>query len=214
MIGGGSTRQSEHRIPPQRQAPLVVRNRMKTLTTLVLQFSILTVWSQTLPVSELFTTAVQSIRQTSQFIYIDSSLPYHRNISHYTVNGQLEGFIDDKQTKTTIILSKAELKELDKQIKSQKAIQWPIDLLTPSIRLAQDSIYSFTKYIRTPNFHQNKVYLWYYHFSQPVTTRNNTIAIFRVASMLNQSAGDDFLFVYEKQNDGWHRILTYWMGAW
>ena len=54
----------------------------------------------------------------------------------------------------------------------------------------------------------------YFLFSQPVFVRNGNVAIFRVAEMFGHSAGNDLLYIYSKEQDGWKQQMFINAGAW
>jgi hypothetical protein len=165
--------------------------------------------------SRLIRDAIYSRRDTPIVYYIDSSITFYHEFSQFAKHGSVEGFEDpDKGMVTDMKFSKAELKYIDKQMNLQRPTRWP-DLMFPkSIRITADSLSQFLSYRTSAEFQKERNVKWYYLFSQPIFVRNNTIAIFRLAEMIHQSAGNDLIFVYLKSGNSWARRMTIWAGSW
>ena len=190
---------------------------MRTVLIIWTFFLSVSVRGQELPIADLFSDAVRSLNDTSGIVYIDSSLKFYQTLSDFADrSGRVFGNIHvGEKTVTSLLFTKAELREADAKMKRLSSIQWPVGLFPSSKRLTQDSIVGFTSYLNTRGFQRGEYqYRHYYHFSQPVVMRARTLIIFRVASMIQQSSGYDFLFFYEKGRSGWRRKLTLRSGAW
>jgi hypothetical protein len=172
---------------------------------------------QDIPVANLFTDAVRSLHDSSEIAYLDSSISFYTQLSRFAdKKSKVTGQVSLREyKKTSIQLTKAELKEADSKMRRMHRIQWPAELFPGSRRLTEDSIAGFISYLYTRDFNQNPPkYRHYYYFSQPVFIRSGSIAIFRVAAMIMYSAGNDYLFIYEKGKNGWEKKMIIVSGAW
>jgi hypothetical protein len=195
----------------------VVRNLMRVTFTIWIFFLSFSAKGQELTFADLFSDAVRSLYDTSGIVYMDSSLTFYQTLSKFADrNGRVFGNINIREKAlTSILFTKPELRAADKKMRQQSSIQWSVGLFSGSMRLVQDSIAWFTRYMSTPEFQRGeRIYRHYYYFSQPVVIRAGTLAIFRVADMIQNSAGYDYLFFYEKTPNGWRRKMTLRSGAW
>jgi hypothetical protein len=164
---------------------------------------------------KLFSDAINFRRASSLVYYVDMSIVPNGNFSHFKKHGHVEGFIDPLNNRTTSMrFSKKELKYIDRQIILKNSIQWPDHLLPNSIRITSDSILNFLSNQTSSEYLKDHKDKWYYFFSEPIFIRNNTVAIFRLAEMINPSAGNDLMFVYLRIDETWTRKMTIWVGSW
>jgi hypothetical protein len=158
--------------------------------------------------------AINFRRHDPVIYYADSSITFFKKLSRYAKHRRIDGFVDPaKGIKGSIILSKADLRQADKQNHFQSSKQWPELFFPNSVRLSIDSLSSFMNYQMSDDFQKNRKYKWYYFFSQPVFLKNGTIAIFRLVELIRQVAGNDLIFVYVKDRQSWNRKLIVWTGS-
>ncbi len=166
-------------------------------------------------VPEIITDAIYSLRDSSKIFYIDSAFQFYGKFSRFAKAEKVKGVVDVRSgVKTSMRFSRKELIEIDDKFSRQKTIQWPADFLTNSNRMSNDSVISYTSYLRNSGFNKDQNYKFYYLFSQPVFVRNASVAIFRLAKMIDHSAGNDFVFIYFKEPLGWKRKMIIRSGAW
>lgn len=171
--------------------------------------------AQEVPYEELFLDAVKNLHDSSHRTYIDSSITFWRPFSQFTRRGYLKGAENSRGGKhISMHFKRSELRELNRKVRQQKPIAWPDNMLPGGRKLTSDSIEHHISYMRTPEFQKNREYRPYYYFSIPITTRNNTVAVFRLISMVRPVAGNDFIFIYVKDSTGWKRWMTVFAGAW
>ena len=165
---------------------------------------------------ELIKDAIYQLRWKDSIFYIDSSLSMYPRFSALARSGKITGDLRDKnRSAVSIAFTKAELKEIDRQFSKQSVIEWPKDFLGKSIRLSFNSIDSFTRYIYARRrLTDTLIYRFYYLISKPVYARNNTVAIFRLAEMIDRSAGYNFVVIYVKENECWKLKMFKVTGAW
>lgn len=162
---------------------------------------------------KLIEDAIRSRKKTDTVFYVDSSIVFWGDFSRFSEKGRVEGFIDKMETKTFMTFTRKELREVDRKMRESPSTYWPDGLFAISARVPFDSVSSMGNYMATPEFWKERKYRWYYHFSQPVFIRNNTVAIFRVSEMIEPSSGYDFFFVYVKENGNWMRRMAIHTGS-
>ncbi|GAA4344276.1 hypothetical protein [Flaviaesturariibacter amylovorans] len=188
---------------------------LKTSLILTLLFQALSGAAQLFSYAELVRDAICSIRDEPVITYVDSSLGYYQPFSYFARKGRVEGHLQLRAPeKTAMVFTRAELAAIDHQMASAPPRLWPLQLFANSVRIPTDSTHVLPHYMRTTEFARNRQYRYYYHLSAPVSIRNGSVVIFRMAEMIHHSAGYDFLFIYVCEQQGWKRRMTIRAGAW
>jgi len=151
--------------------------------------------------------AVRSLREPNTIIYINSAMNYYGLVGKVSKKGGLAGYSDT--TKIFLHLQKNEIRFLDKEFKKDSTFSWTANMFTNSLMTTFDSVkYYQQKFIKEE---KNKRY---FLFSRISYFRSNSFAVFRLAEMYGHSAGNDYLFFYQKAGDEWKRYMKVFMGAW
>ena len=156
--------------------------------------------------------AMRSRRGIDKIVYIDSSISFWRPFNQLVKKGKAEGF--KGISKVTLQFSPKEIRYLDKVFRKQKAVQWPNNLFSNCIRINEDSLLLLSKDTSSRNHFKRNFGEKYFYFCQPVLIRNGTMAIFRLAEMLEPSAGYDLVYFYIKKQGKWEQFMFIHAGSW
>lgn len=149
----------------------------------------------------------RQLREPNTIIYIDSAMNYYGLVSNVTKKGRLDGYSDT--TKVSLYLQKSEICFLDKEFKKDSTFSWIANMFNNSLMTSLDSVNHYRL-----NFMKEQKDKRYFHFSRIVYFRSNSLAVFRLAEMYGYSAGNDYLFFYQKTGNEWKRYMKVYMGAW
>lgn len=160
-----------------------------------------------------FRDAINSTGNTGTVFYVDTAIAFWHMPSELAKKKTLHGVEAIRgNKKTSLALTKKELKSLDQQAKKSARVLWPQDMMPGSRRVTRDTINSIAYHNRWRDGKKEKP-VHYYYFSQPIYTRNNNLLMFYVYDMINHSAGYTFLFVYQLGKERWKHRLVIWTGA-
>lgn len=160
-----------------------------------------------------FRDAINSTGNTGTVFYVDTAIVFWHKPSELAKKKTLQGVEAIRgNKKTSLALTKKELKSLDQQAKKSARVLWPQNMMPGSRRVTRDTINSIAYHNRWRDGKKEKP-VHYYYFSQPIYTRNNTLLMFYVCDMIDDSAGYTFLFVYQLESEGWKHRLVIWTGA-
>lgn len=154
--------------------------------------------------------AIRSLNEPNTIIYIDSAISYYGKIGNGSKKVIIEGYLDT--TKVTLHLQKNEIRFLDKEFNKNAHFAWTANMFNNSILTPLDSAYYYRRKLMKEQ--TNKKEKRYFHFSRVTYFRNNSLAVFRVAEMYGYSAGNDYLFFYQRAGNVWKRYMKVDKGAW
>lgn len=184
---------------------------MKTLS-FILSFLVfnLTCFAQQESQTKMLEDAVRSLREPNTIIYIDSAMNYYGLVSNVSKKGRLDGY--SYTTKVSLYLQKNEIRFLDKEFKKDSTFSWIANMFNNSLMTSLDSVNHYR--LNFMKEQKDKKDKRYFHFSRIVYFRSNSLAVFRLAEMYGYSAGNDYLFFYQKTDNEWKRYMKVYMGAW
>jgi hypothetical protein len=156
--------------------------------------------------------AIHTRKNIDKIIYLDSSVGYFQSLGHFVRKGKLAGYNDT--VKTTLSLSKREIKYIDSEFNTIKPVAWNQNMFENSVMITKDSLEIFYDGLKGPKYFQNHFAKKYFLFSKPVFIRNNSVAIFRLYEMYGPSSGYDLLYIYQRAADKWQQLMLIYMGAW
>ena len=154
--------------------------------------------------------AVRSLQDSGTIIYVDSAFNFSGLIKNIAKNGVLVGKLEN--TKATLSLTKAEVLFLDKEFHKYPPFVWSSGMFKNSQIVTYDSASSVRLKMMKE---QNKMsYKAFFHFSRIVYFRNSSFAVFRLSELYGISAGNDYLFFYQRRNGEWRQYMKMSVGAW
>ncbi|MDF2188096.1 hypothetical protein [Paraflavitalea sp. CAU 1676] len=184
---------------------------MKTLIIIISTFTIsISSFAQQDSAASMIEDAVLSLQEQNTILYIDRGTTIYHQIGRRPSKGFITGYLDN--TKVVLRLKKDEIKWLNREFKKETDLVWPAHMFANSVRTSSDSIeYYQQKLLPSEN---GKKYKRYFRFSRVVYFRDSSMAVFRLSEMLDASGGFDYLFFYQRNDDGWKRYMKAPMGAW
>ena len=154
--------------------------------------------------------AVRSLQDSGTIIYVDSAFNFSGLIKNIFKRGVLTG--KNENTKVILNLTKSEVRFLDKEFHKYPPFVWPSGMFNNSQMVTYDSASSVRLKMMKE---QNKMsYKAFFHFSRIVYFRNSSFAVFRLSELYGISAGNDYLFFYQRRNGEWRQYMKMNVGAW
>lgn len=160
--------------------------------------------------SRMLEDAVRSLKASGTIIYVDSAFNFSGLIKNIFKRGVLTG--KNENTEVILSLTKSEVRFLDKEFHKYPPFVWPSGMFNNS----QMVTYDLASSVRLKMMkEQNKMsYKAFFHFSRIVYFRNSSFAVFRLSELYGISAGNDYLFFYQKRNGEWRQYMKMCVGAW
>jgi hypothetical protein len=156
--------------------------------------------------------AIKSRKGVAKIVYLDSSLSYYQPFHSFIRRGNLEGY--KRQTKVKLKFTEKEVRHIDKEFRKKKSIKWKDALFANSVRITEDTLILLSKDISSRSYFKRNFGNKYFYISEPIFVRNGTVAIFRLAEMIEPSAGYDLLYVYARKQRNWEQQMLIHAGAW
>jgi len=156
--------------------------------------------------------AIRSRVGVDKIVYLDSSLSFYQPFHSFISRGHIEGY--KGQAKVKMNFTEKEVQNIDKEFKRKKPAGWKDALFTNSARINGDTLLLLSKDTSSRAYFRRNFGSKYFYVSQPVFVRNGTVAIFRVAEMVEPSAGYDLMYVYARKQGKWEQQMFIRAGAW
>jgi hypothetical protein len=192
---------------------IVVRNLMKPfLLSIISVVSCCHCFGQHDTTLSFVEDAIRRRKGVDKIVYLDKSLSFYQPFHSFIRRGNIEGY--KGQTKVKMKFTAKEVQHIDKEFKKKKSVRWKDALFTNSVRINEDTLLLLSKDTSSRAYFRQSFGNKYFLVSQPILVRNGTVVIFRVAEMVEPSAGYDLLYIYARKQGKWEQQMLIHAGAW